>query len=487
MTLSPIPNERIRRLGAREENPKGTHVLYWMTASRRVHYNFALEHAIRFAQIRGVPLVILEALRIDYPWASDRHHTAIIAGMRDNQRTLKHYPVQYYPYIEPTVGAGRGLLEALAKDACAVVTDDSPISFLPNMLASVAGKLSVPLEAIDSNGLYPARATDRVFTTAASFRRHLQKELPVHFAQMPRKNPLARVALPAFAKIPERILRRWPPANLATSYPIHELTIDHSVPAVAIKPGPKAAQKALTSFLAEHYSDYLELRNQPEARCQSYLSSHLHYGHISAHDIFLQIMKREQWSPERLTLRPNGSRHGWWGVSETAEAFLDQLITWRELGFNKATLQLDYREYKSLPAWALDSLEKHKADVREYQYTLRDFEYGKTHDALWNAAQSQLREEGIIHNYLRMLWGKKILEWSPTPRTALRTMIQLNNKYAIDGRDPNSYSGIFWILGRYDRAWGPERPVFGKVRYMSSANTARKLRVKNYVEQYSAS
>ncbi len=154
------------------------------------------------------------------------------------------------------------------------------------------------------------------------------------------------------------------------------------------------------------------------------------------------------------------------------------------MGFNTCWLRDDYDRYESLPDWALRTLKKHEKDKRPYLYSMEEFDKAKTHDSLWNAAQIQLIREGRIHNYLRMLWGKKILHWTKTPREALKVMIELNNKYALDGRDPNSYSGIFWVLGRYDRAWGPERPVFGKVRYMSSKNTARKVRVRDYIKRY---
>jgi deoxyribodipyrimidine photo-lyase len=171
-------------------------------------------------------------------------------------------------------------------------------------------------------------------------------------------------------------------------------------------------------------------------------------------------------------------------MSPSAEAFLDQLVTWRELGFNMSCQRDDHDRWESLPEWAKATLTKHASDPRPHVYTLEELEAGRTHDALWNAAQTQLVREGRIHNYLRMLWGKKILEWTPCPREALDVMIELNNKYAVDGRDPNSSSGIFWVLGRYDRPWGPERPVFGKVRYMTSRNTRRKIRVRGYLEKY---
>jgi deoxyribodipyrimidine photo-lyase len=176
--------------------------------------------------------------------------------------------------------------------------------------------------------------------------------------------------------------------------------------------------------------------------------------------------------------------NGFWNMGQSAEAFMDQLMTWREIGLNMCWRESNYDRYESLPDWAQKTLEEHAADRRPYLYTPEEFEAAQTHDALWNAAQRQLVGEGRIHNYLRMLWGKKILHWSQSPREALNIMIHLNNKYALDGRDPNSYSGIFWVLGRYDRAWGPEREVFGKIRYMTSESTRSKFSVKGYLQRY---
>ena len=212
------------------------------------------------------------------------------------------------------------------------------------------------------------------------------------------------------------------------------------------------------------------------------LSPFLHFGHCSAHEIFDAVAHHQAWDPNQISTEKNPKQ--WWGMSDNAEAFLDQLITWRELGFNMAWQNRSYTHYKSLPSWVLKTLDDHRHDPREPCYSLDEFESATTHAPLWNAAQNQLKQDGTIHNYLRMLWGKKILQWSKTPEDALSTMIQLNNKYALDGRDPNSYAGIFWILGRYDRAWGPERNIFGKVRYMTSENTARKFRTHNYVQKY---
>jgi len=236
--------------------------------------------------------------------------------------------------------------------------------------------------------------------------------------------------------------------------------------------------------LSKRFVAYGEHRNDPEHDAGSGLSPYLHFGHLSVHELFAKLARREAWSPAKLSLRPSGSREGWWNMSPAAESFLDEVITWREVGYNFAAHRGDYSQFDSLPEWAKKTLRAHARDKRPYVYGLAQFALANTHDSLWNAAQNQLAREGRIHNYLRMLWGKKILEWSKSPQEAARIMIHLNNKYALDGRNPNSYTGIFWVLGRYDRPWAPERPIFGVIRYMSSENTARKFSVKDYVRNY---
>jgi deoxyribodipyrimidine photo-lyase len=486
---SSVPETRVRAANDLSENPHGDYVLYWMVATRRTRHNFALQHAADCAHRLGVSLVILEPLRIDYPWACERFHRFVIDGMLDNSQALKGTAAHYYPFVEPEIGAGNGLLAAFSEHAALIVSDDSPMFFLPKMLMAAARKVRVRMELVDSNGLYPLHETDRVFTTAASFRRHLHKEISPHLLEFPKKNPLARRKLKPIRRLPKTVSDRFPPTSLARLRDTHclsSLAIDHSITPGATQGGSRAATKALRRFLDRSLENYATLRNQPGADCQSHLAPYLHFGHISAHEVFLAVTSREDWSPARIADRPTGSRHGWWGASEAAESFIDQLVTWRELGHNAAAHQANYTQYESLPNWALLTLKEHASDEREYLYPAEAFESADTHDPLWNAAQRQLVTEGTIHNYLRMLWGKKILEWTPDPQTALNVMIELNNKYALDGRDPNSYSGIFWVLGRYDRAWGPERPIFGKVRYMSSVNTARKVDVKGYLERFGA-
>ena len=490
MSLDDIPPVRIRVVGAAPVAATGAYVLYWMTAARRTGSSFALDRAVAWARELGKPLVVLEAIRLGYRWASERLHRFVLEGMADNARRLSSRRALYYPYVEPTRGAGRGLLESLAARAAVVVTDDFPCFFVPRMLEAAGRRLRVRLEAVDGNGLLPMRASSQVFTTAFAFRRFLQRSLPAHLGATPAADPLARAGLPPPAGLPAAMRRRWPPADLerlGSSAALARLSVNHAVRSVSTRGGSRAGQTVLARFVAEGLPRYADERSQPEKDAASGLSPYLHFGHVSTHEILAALAGREDWSPYDVAPRVTGGRAGWWRMSPGAEAFLDEVVTWREIGFNMCWHRpADYDRYESLPAWARRTLAKHRSDRRPWRYDLAALEAARTHDPLWNAAQRQLTREGRLHNYLRMLWGKKILEWSPTPEDALVTMIELNNKYALDGRDPNSYSGIFWVLGRYDRAWGPERPIFGTVRYMSSENTARKFRVRGYLERYGA-
>ncbi len=483
---SGVPPLRIRVVNSAPIRDPARWVLYWMTAARRTTANFALECAADWARQLGLPLVVLEALRCDYPWASDRLHRFIIDGMVDNRRALAGRAAIYHPYVEPALGAGRGLLAALAESAAVVVTDDFPTFFLPRMVAAAGARLGVRFEAVDSNGLLPMAAGEREHPTAYAFRRLLQRALLAHLEAFPLEDPCHD--LPLAVELPAEITARWPAADLdrLTTGPqgLASLPIDHSVTIAGLRGGSAAARARLRAFLDAGLRGYGELRNRPDDGAGSGLSPYLHFGHLSAHQAFRELMLREGWSPESVVPPANGRRAGWWGASADAEAFLDQLVTWRELGFNVCHHNPSHDRWESLPGWVRRTLEAHAADAREPSYSLDQLTAAATHDPLWNAAQRQLVREGTIHNYLRMLWGKKILEWTADPRQALEVMTELNNRFALDGRDPNSETGIFWVLGRHDRPWAPERPIFGTIRYMSSANTARKLPVRRYLERY---
>jgi len=441
---------RIQPANDRPIRTRGTHVLYWMIAARRTSWSFALDHALAVAAQLGRPLLVLEGLRAGYRWASDRHHRFVIDGMADNAAAFAKAGITYLQYVEPEPGAGHGLLEALAARACCVITDEQPGFFLPRMVAALAARLPVRIETVDSCGVYPLRAFDRTYTAARWFRRAWQA-LPV---VLPAARPLAKVPRTTRdADLPGSIARRWPTAG-----ELRDLPIDHAVAPVSYRGGSVAAAATLDEFIEHRLARYGD-RNHPDADASSGLSPYLHFGHIAAAEVAAR--------------------------TQDSTPFLDELITWRELAYNFCFHRADHDRFAALPAWARATLTKHARDPRPERYTARQLEHAATADPIWNAAQRELVAEGRIHNYLRMLWGKKIIEWSATPQRALATMIELNNKYAVDGRDPNSYAGILWTLGLFDRAWGPERAIFGTVRYMSSTATRRKLRMSRYLARFS--
>ena len=486
---SRIPSLRLTVLNERSPNREGDYVLYWMLGQRRLHSNFALQRAVEWASELGKPLVIFEPIGCRGLWNTDRTHTFVLQGMADHFQELQKAPVVYLPYAEPLPGAARQVFDRLIQQACVVVTDDFPCYIIPATTAAGAKRCPVLMETVDSNGLLPLRATETVFARAYDFRRYLQKSLTPHLSEFPHPHPLQQKKLASCSDPLANTLRNQPgmldeAALSDLPKTLQSLQIDHSVGPASFAGGRQAAGATLQRFLNSRLSRYAEHRNDPDDEAVSGLSPYLHFGHLSAHEIFSAIAAREEWTPDKLSSKTRGQRENWWGMSPNAESYLDELITWREVGYNFCAHRDDFDQYSSLPEWAQATLAEHQADPRPKLYTLEQLAASKTDDELWNAAQRQLVQEGRMHNYLRMLWGKKILEWSQTPQTACETMIELNNRYAVDGRNPNSYSGIFWVLGRYDRAWGPERPVFGKIRYMSSDNTYRKMSLDRYLEKY---
>jgi deoxyribodipyrimidine photo-lyase len=484
-----VPLTRIQVRNQAPVRAGGEFVLYWMLASRRAGFNFGLQRAAEWAVELGRPLLVLEALRLDYPSASPRFHRFVLEGMADNAAAFARGPARYHAYVETSPGEGRGLLAALGARACCVVSDDYPTFFLPRALAAAAQRLPVRLEGVDGNGLVPMRAAGRSFPTAHAFRRHLHRVLPACLDEAPRAAPLVRLGLPRLDALPGDVVRRWPGLDAGAlgrlAAEVERLSLDRAVgPLTAVRGGSRAGQARLARFVKTKLPGYAEDRNHPDLDASSGLSAYLHFGHLSAHQVAQAVLAAEGFDPRRLDPGARGARRGFWGVGEGAEAFLDQLVTWRELGFHHCAATGDARDLSTLPDWARRTLAAHARDRRPVRHDLETLEAARTGDPLWNAAQRELVQEGRIHNYLRMLWGKKILEWSPSPRQALEAMLQLNDRWALDGRDPNSLSGILWVLGKYDRPWGPERPIFGTVRFMSSENTARKLRLKKYLKRY---
>jgi deoxyribodipyrimidine photo-lyase len=485
--MTSVPGIRIHSMNGRPPNHDGAYVLYWMTTFRRLGWNFALQHAADLARAMAKPLVVVEILLADYPYASPRLHKFMLEGMAERSKALEGYPVIHYPFVERAPGEGDGLIQALASRACSVVSDEYPSFIIPRMVEGNLGDTGVGVELVDSNGLFPLRASDRVFSAAYHFRRYLQKNLSDHLVRPPLPHPLSAPLPDSEAALDEGVLQRWPRTrgSLLRGDPdsLARLPLDRSVSTATLIGGTEQGRALLNRFVQTGVERYQEDRNHPDRPVTSGLSPYLHFGNISTHEVFEAVASREGWTPLRLSLQNDGARSGWWGMSQGSEAFLDQLVTWRELGFNMTFLRDDHQEYNSLPEWARTTLEEHEVDERPRLYSYTQFRDARTADPIWNAAQRQLLEEGMIHNYLRMLWGKKIIEWTPSARDALEIMIDLNDRFALDGRDPNSYSGIFWCLGRYDRGW-TERPVYGKVRSMSSERTRKKVDLEGYLQRF---
>ena len=360
--IPPAPPSRLHPLNGRNTEHNGDYVLYWMVAQRRTRWNFGLQHAVHLAQTLDKPLYILEPLRVGYPWASDRHHRFILDGMADNAARLAGTGVGYHPYVEPHEGAGKGLLAALADRAAAVVTDHWPSFFLPRMVAAAA-RCPVHMVAVDSNGILPLSAAGRTFTTAASFRSHVQKVVAPHLEDFPLADPLSGLRLRPAEPLPAKVLARWPAAPrglLDGSDPLGlaALPLDHSVGPTSLRGGAVAGEARAEAFLASTFHRYDTERNEVEAEVSSGLSPYLHHGHVSPHQLVAEIFEAEDWDPSRLPPKASGSRAGWWRLSPAAEAFLDQVITWRELGFVFQDQNPDtYERYDSLPDWALRTLD----------------------------------------------------------------------------------------------------------------------------------
>ena len=478
-----VPLTRVTTLndGNSKSIADSDYVVYWMIAFKRVGYNFALQRAVEWANKLSQPLLILEPLILDYPMSSIRFHKFILEGMKEVDEMIADTNAYYYPFVEQSTQESEGLLKEISKNASVVVTDDYPTYFVPQMIAKASGEIDTKYELVDSNGVVPIRLSEKEYVRAHDFRRYLHKNLEDFIIETPLENSLELLDKKFDPSQLKTVQKKWEPYNFKEQNIedfLQNLDIDKTVEISSIHGGYSYALKQLNKFIDIGYQDYAKYSSNPSKEASSQLSPYLHYGQISTHEVFEKISNLESWSPETIDPKMQGRRQGWWGSTENFEGFMDELITWRELGYHTCVRRANYNQYSSLPEWAIKTLHEHSSDEREHIYSLDELTFSLTHDEIWNAAQNQLRTQGIIQNYLRMLWGKKILEWTPNPQIALSYMITLNDRFALDGRDPNSYSGVFWILGRYDRAWGPERSIYGKIRYMTSEKTKKKFKKK---------
>ena len=474
--------------------PEDGYVLYWMQINRRLHYNFALEYAVAYANRIGRPLVILEGLACDYPWATARTSTFILEGMAEHARQLRDaQSVLYIPYPEQLSGSYGKLVRDLCSRAAILISDEYPVFIMRERNEKLTKELDIPFHTIDSNGIIPMALSEKAPYSAYVFRKMMQKMFRECWEHPPQEHPLKGLQNQGLPDLPKVVMdkRKTGLDHLGSSRKIEKFVnglsgLDKNIDSIEIKGTRRAALERLDEFTGNDLIRYDDDRNDPDKERTSRLSPWLHFGKISAFEVVKEVFAMQPKGWDIGDARPvNGKRSGFFGGHASIESFLDEVITWRETGFHFAWHTPEYDQFDSLPSWALETLSEHSDDRREHVYSYEELADARTHDPVWNAAQMQLREEGRIHNYLRMLWGKKVLEWTPDPQTALEYLIDLNNYYAIDGRDPNSYSGIFWIFGRFDRAWGPERQIYGKIRYMSSDSARKKIKMDNYLKRYS--
>ncbi len=457
----------------------GEYVLYWMTSFRRLTHNHALDYAVRCANELKKPLVVFEALRYDYPWASERFHCFIMEGMRENRNVAKGLGLTYWPFVATPESPGKGLLSELCKTACLVVADDDRCFVAPEYLAAASRKVKRAVFAVDSNSIVPLSLLGNAVSAAA----HLRPRIHKVFAEAWRHRAQSKVVAMEHNTIVSPPFEVWDGELEKT---LAKLPIDRKVARnPLIVGGASEARKHLKHFLANKLPRYADDRSSPaspEDGFVSGLSPYFHFGHISIEEVVSDVLQSAYGTLD-IELGKSGKRDGFYGTNPNVNGFLDQAITWRDVGHQwHWTRRLDTVSLeKALPVWALATLTKHATDKRAYLYSREEFEGASTHDRLWNAAQTELVRTGTMQNYLRMLWGKKVIEWSATPEDAYQTLVHLNNKYALDGRDPNSYAGILWCFGLFDRPWAPERTALGSVRYMSSDNTAKKFKVDGYL------
>lgn len=450
---------RIRSLNNAAWNPQGEYVLYWMQINRRAEANHALAHAIHLANQRKLPILVYEGLTCSYREANDRIHTFLLENVPDTAAALEKMGVGYVFYLRARKNDPDDILYRLAEKAAALVTDDFPVFIVREHLERVPQKLKIPCLAVDSSTVVPMNHFEKREWAAYTIRPKIHKVLRKHLQAWEMPKPVVRFTLP----LPE-YARQVSAAEIPAL--VAGCDINHRIPiSTAFRGGSTAARKRLQLFLTQNLKRYEKDRNQPAAHATSNLSPYLHFGMISPLEVALAV--------ERQAIDSEVS----------SEGYIEEMVVRRELAFNFARYAGAQVEcLSSLPDWARATLRKHAVDPRVPGYSREQLEKAQTHDDIWNAAQREMLLRGKIHGYYRMYWGKKIIEWSETCQDALDTMIYLHDRYALDGRNPNTYTGILWCFGLHDRPW-TERPIFGQIRYMSYDGMKRKTDWASYLKE----
>ncbi len=461
---SELPEELRKLLGnpritVRREGPAkadGKCVVYWMQRAQRGIDNHAVNIAVEVANALGLPLVVYFAGISNFPSANLRHYVFLQQGLPDIEEDLAKRNIAFLMRRAPHESHEQLLADV---DAAFLVGDENPMREPEKWRKRLATKISIPYWTVDADVVVPSKLIEKAQYGAYTIRPRLYKLLPKYL--VPYENPNAT--------------REWKrPKGFHSDSLTEDMTegwehLDRSVkPVEAWHGGTHAALKRLKHFTSKLLANYVETRNRPEIDGTSALSPYLHYGHIGPQTIALAVDAAVKGNPT---------------MTEARDSFVNELIAWRELSVNFVLYSGNYDNVECAEDWARKSIEEHRRDEREYLYTLKQLESAETYDELWNAAQMQMTRHGWMHNHMRMYWAKKILEWTPDVATAMKYSVYLNDKYELDGRDPGGYAGIAWAtVGKFDRPWF-DRPIFGKIRYMSGGSTGRKFDSKKYIQQ----
>jgi deoxyribodipyrimidine photo-lyase len=451
MATRKIQVERVQDLNEADVR-EGGYVLYWMQSSQRAEQNHALEYAVQRANDLDQRLLVVFGLTDDYPEANLRHYTFMLEGLKDAQEAIEKRGIE----MVVREGSPEEVALEAGKDASLIVTDRGYMRPQKKWRGKVAREADCLVTQVESDVVVPVElASGKQEHAARTLRPKIQEYLEDFL-----------VALrPTRVEKRSKNMREDGLDLSDVEKVLDGMDLDRSVGALShlYKGGNSEAKKIFRRFLKQGLGDYDANRNQPQTDYVSHMSKYLHFGHVSP--IWLVLQAREASAKQN-----------------NIESFVEELVVRRELSMNFVFYNNDYDSYSNLPGWARKTLEEHKGDEREYTYTRKQLENAGTHDEYWNAAMKEMVHTGYMHNYMRMYWGKKILEWSNTPEHAYKTTLYLNNKYFLDGRDPNSFANVAWVFGQHDRGW-TEREVYGKVRYMSSGGLERKTKPDQYVEK----
>jgi deoxyribodipyrimidine photo-lyase len=440
----------LNRLDSRD----GRFVLYWMQQSQRAGWNHALEYAVHEANRLNQGVVVGFGLMRDYPEANQRHYAFMLEGL---QETADELASRGIAFVMREGSPGQVAL-TLARHASAIVCDRGYLRHQKQWRRHVADRAGCRVVQVESDAIVPVNvASGKADYAARTFRPKVMSHLDEYLLELP-PAPVGKTTLrfrhdlESDVGSTERLLRERPG--------------DSSVRGVGrwFRGGASRARSRFESFLEGSLERYRANRNQPQTGDTACLSPYLHFGQVSPLELALRIQ------PYAAAFRPE------------VDVFLEELVVRRELAINFTEYTEDYDSYTCLPSWAVSTLERHRSDPRPHLYSDRQLEDAATHDPYWNAAMAEMRHTGFMHNYMRMYWGKKILEWSNSPENAYGTALSLNNRYFLDGRDPNSFAGVAWIFGLHDRPWG-ERPIYGTVRSMTAGGLERKCDIRAYVRR----